>query len=174
MADPHANHTLGLQHNAAVSNEEHNAPVQQTQTHLSGDLTDGGTVHATPQMERIPTHPPHDREAEEDAASRASVANAPKKRTLDQSTTRPGDNRRERGLPFSWCDWCLACHHFQDEEGSYHIRRPKENQAMHDAVAPGDMPQVDPGQISRLLKPLEPPLPTRHPSLWKRRWTQWK
>jgi hypothetical protein len=33
MADPNANQDVRLQQNAAVSNEEHNAPVQQTQTH---------------------------------------------------------------------------------------------------------------------------------------------
>ena len=63
---------------------------------------------------------------------------------MDQSTTRPGHNRHFRGLPQDWCDWCLASHPFKDENRSYHIRPSSENKAMHDAIASGALPKVDP------------------------------
>jgi hypothetical protein len=74
----------------------------------------------------------------------AGTAPAAKKRALDQSTTVPGDNRYERALPSGWCDWCLACHPYGDNNGSYHIRPPRDNKAMHNAIASGTMPRVDP------------------------------
>ena len=88
---------------------------------------------------------PHDRQAEEKApAPRVPVPRPFKRRPLDRSTTRPGNNRHLRGLPQDWCDWCLASHPYPDEERSYHLRPSSENKAMHDAIASGAMPKVDP------------------------------
>jgi hypothetical protein len=172
MAHPHAKDVVGSQPQAAVSDREQQAPVQQT--HLSGGLNNRGAVHVTPNMDHIPTHhdrkaddapatatsvprpsekrvlnqsitTPHDRKAEEIPATKTQVARpSSKRRPLDQSTTRPGHNRHLRGLPQDWCDWCLASHPFKDENRSYHIRPSSENKAMHDAIASGAMPKIDP------------------------------
>jgi hypothetical protein len=173
MVDPHANRVLGQRPQAVVSNEEHGAPVQPTQT-PSGGFTNEAAVHVTPKMDHIPTHhdrkaddapatassvprplekralhhcttTPHDRKAEETPATRTPVARpSSKRRPLDQSTTRPGHNRHLRGLPQDWCDWCMASHPFKDEKRSYHIRESRDNKAMHEAIASGAMPKVDP------------------------------
>ena len=192
MADPHAKDVVRLRPNAAVSDRELEAPVQQNQTYSSGSLLDGGAVLATPLMEPSSTHPhdgkveeasatrarplqkralnqstttPHDREAEEAATTKAPVARPSQKRALDQSTTTPGNNRRKRGLPMYWCDWCLSRH----VDRSDHVRAPTENQAMHDAIASGAMPKVDPWgaiQAARAPRPtIEPPKPLIRDSL---------
>ena len=161
MADPHAKDVVRLRPNAAVSDRELEAPVQQNQTYSSGSLLDGGAVLATPLMEPSSTHP-HDGKVEEASATRARPL---QKRALNQSTTTPGNNRRKRGLPMYWCDWCLSRH----VDRSDHIRAPTENQAMHDAIASGAMPKVDPWgaiQAARAPRPtIEPPKPLIRDSL---------
>jgi hypothetical protein len=167
MAEPNANQDVRSRPDAAVLNEELEAPVQKAQIHIPSGLTNGGVVHVTPLMERIPTCPPHDRKAEEVATTTASAARPPKKRALDQSTTTPGVNRRKRGLPLGLCDWCLACHPFEDEKGSYHVRPPRDNKALHNAITSGAMPKVDPWagfkatQAARAAKEVAPPEPPK-------------
>jgi hypothetical protein len=64
MADPNANQDVRLQHNAAVSDREHNAPVQQTQTHPESSSmkpqeecdSQGSTSHSAFTNESEPSH----------------------------------------------------------------------------------------------------------------------
>lgn len=121
------------------------------------------------EIQQKPVGDPTEASFEADRDTVAAVTTSRKKTMFDGTGTIVGidlaglsRNQMKKQLPSGWCMQCLACHPYQDEVGSCHIRPLHVNVAMHIAIRKGDLPPVNPWQtIAETSKAAPQPAPTQ-------------